>query len=329
MLFMMNILKMVKSVFEEEAKALLFIRDKVNDDFAEAVQAIYDCKGDVTISGIGKSGLIGQKIVATLNSTGTRSVFLHPVEAMHGDLGFVRKEDIFIGLSNSGETSELNVILSSIKSIGCMMLSFTGNMTSMLAGASDISIDIGVEREACPLGLAPTSSTTALLAAGDALASALILKREFKKDDFKRFHPGGSLGKRLSTGVDRLMLGMDSIPLINKKTSFSDALKELDKKALGAVFVIDEDRHLMGLLTDGDVRHYIACGGVLDGVLVSEIMTEDPLSINIESPAYDALNIMEEYQITVLPVVDGSGCVQGLLHLHDILGKGELKFAGQ
>ena len=326
---MMNILKMVKSVFEEEAKALLFIRDKVNDDFAEAVQAIYDCKGDVTISGIGKSGLIGQKIVATLNSTGTRSVFLHPVEAMHGDLGFVRKEDIFIGLSNSGETSELNVILSSIKSIGCMMLSFTGNMTSMLAGASDISIDIGVEREACPLGLAPTSSTTALLAAGDALASALILKREFKKDDFKRFHPGGSLGKRLSTGVDRLMLGMDSIPLINKKTSFSDALKELDKKALGAVFVIDEDRHLMGLLTDGDVRHYIACGGVLDGVLVSEIMTEDPLSINIESPAYDALNIMEEYQITVLPVVDGSGCVQGLLHLHDILGKGELKFAGQ
>ncbi|PIE75181.1 MAG: arabinose-5-phosphate isomerase [Deltaproteobacteria bacterium] len=319
----------VKDVLKQEAEAIYHIRAKVDHNFSDAVDLIFMSKGKVIISGIGKSGLVGRKISATLNSTGTPSIFLHPVEAMHGDLGAVCSDDVFIGLSNSGETSELNSVLPLIKNAGCPIISFTGNAFSSLARESDITIDVGVEKEACPLGLAPTSSTTALLSAGDALAVALIYKREFKKEDFKKFHPGGSLGKRLSMKAGELMLGLKDTPVVDFSSSFSDAVEILDKKSMGAVFVIDNDLRLKGLVTDGDIRHYIASGKTLSGVFVRDVMTENPFYVSQDLPVYDCLNIMEENQITVLPVLGHDKSVTGILHLHDILGKGELKFSGQ
>lgn len=326
---MNNTLNDIKNIFTMEAEALLSVRDKVDKNFVKAVDLISSSNGKVVISGIGKSGLIGRKISATLNSTGTYSIFLHPVEAMHGDLGILKKEDVFIGLSNSGETSELNVILSSVKKAGCPIISFTGNMDSTLAKQSDIVIDTGVEKEACPLNLAPTSSTTALLCAGDALASALILKKGFKKEDFKRFHPGGLLGKRLSMKVEEIMNSIEKTPLVKMDSSLASALEVLDQKNLGAVFITEENNTLSGVLTDGDIRRFIVDEKIDLKKSVREYMTRNPLFAVIGSPVYDSLNLMEAKQITVLPVVDADKRVAGILHLHDILGKGELKFSGQ
>ncbi|MGM0418602.1 MAG: KpsF/GutQ family sugar-phosphate isomerase [Thermodesulfobacteriota bacterium] len=323
-----NSTEYIKQIFTEEALALYYVRDKIDESFNDAVETILNSKGKVVISGIGKSGLIGKKISATLNSTGTYSIFLHPVEAMHGDLGLVTENDVFIGLSNSGETSELNHILASIKNIGCKIISFTGNKDSTLAQNSDIAIDVGVEKEACPLNLAPTSSTTALLCAGDALSAALIYRKGFKKEDFKKFHPGGALGKRLSMNVETLMNIIEKTPVVISGSSLLDALKVLDDKNLGAVFVTDEDRVLKGLVTDGDIRRFMVSGGYDLKSDVSTCMTKNPLFAVYGSPVYDALNVMEEHQITVLPVVDFNKRVMGILHLHDILGKGELKFSG-
>lgn len=325
---METIIKHIKEVLDQEAKAIYFVRDKIGVNFAQAVETIYNSNGKLVVSGIGKSGLVGKKIVATLNSTGTYSIFLHPVEAMHGDLGMVGKNDVFIGMSNSGETSELNLILSSIKKIGCPIISFTGNTNSTLARESDITIDVGVEKEACPLGLAPTSSTTALLAAGDALAVALIYKRGFKKEDFKKFHPGGSLGKRLSMKIEELMFDFSKTPYVKSFSKVKEAVAVLDEKSLGAVFIVDDAHILKGLITDGDIRHNIAKGINMHDIAVEDIMTKSPLFARLGSPVYDALNLMEENEITVLPVVDSECCVKGILHLHDILGKGELKFQG-
>ncbi|MDY0362841.1 MAG: KpsF/GutQ family sugar-phosphate isomerase [Desulforegulaceae bacterium] len=326
---MQNILENIKNVFTEEAKALLFVREKINENFVKAVDLIFSSNGKVVVSGIGKSGLIGRKISATLNSTGTYSIFLHPVEAMHGDLGILKKEDVFIGLSNSGETSELNIILASVKRAGCQIISFTGNLDSTLANQSDIVIDTGVEKEACPLNLAPTSSTTALLCAGDALASALILKKGFQKEDFKKFHPGGLLGKRLSMKVEELMNPFEKTPVASENSDLLIALKILDKKSLGAVFIVGENNKLKGVITDGDIRRIIVEGKINLNHSVKEYMTKKPFQTIYGSPVYDALNLMELNQITVLPVVDHLGSVVGILHLHDILGKGELKFSGQ
>lgn len=326
---MQNILENIKNVFTEEAKALLFVREKINENFAKAVDLIFSSNGKVVVSGIGKSGLIGRKISATLNSTGTYSIFLHPVEAMHGDLGILKKEDVFIGLSNSGETSELNIILASVKRAGCPIISFTGNLDSTLANQSDIVIDTGVEKEACPLNLAPTSSTTALLCAGDALASALILKKGFQKEDFKKFHPGGLLGKRLSMKVEELMNPFEKTPVASENSDLLIALKILDKKSLGAVFIVGENNKLKGVITDGDIRRIIVEGKINLNHSVKEYMTKKTFQTIYGSPVYDALNLMELNQITVLPVVDHLGSVVGILHLHDILGKGELKFSGQ
>lgn len=326
---MQNTIENIKNIFTEEAKALLFVRDKVDANFAKAVELIFSSKGKVVISGIGKSGLIGRKIAATLNSTGTYSIFLHPVEAMHGDLGVLNKDDVFIGLSNSGETSELNIMLPSVKKTGCPVISFTGNLSSTLAKYSDLVIDTGVEKEACPLNLAPTSSTTALLCAGDALASALILKKNFKKEDFRKFHPGGLLGKRLSMKVDELMNPFEKTPLSYEDTDLDTALRILDKKNLGAVFIVEQNYKLKGVVTDGDIRRLIVDNKIDLKMSVKKFMTKNPLSAVEGSPVYDALNLMELKQITVLPVIDLEGKVVGILHLHDILGKGELKFSGQ
>jgi len=271
---------------------------------------------------------VGQKIVATLNSTGTRSLFLHPVEAMHGDLGIVSNDDVFLALSNSGETEEINILVPSIRKIGCKVIAFTGNRDSALAKHADIFIDVGVEREACPLGLAPTASTTATLAMGDALAVALIKKKKFKSSDFKKIHPGGMLGQRLSSRVFDIMLAGKSIPFVLEGVSMGEALKNMDERELGVTLVVKKDETLTGIITDGDVRRLVLKEMSIHDYKVDDIMTRNPKSVQVDAPVYDALNIMEQHEITVLPVTSPDGKIRGVLHLHDILGKGAFKFNG-
>jgi len=316
------------SVLKLEAEAILAVAGRVDEKFAEMVEVIYAATGRIIIGGIGKSGLVGRKIVATLNSTGTRALFLHPVEAMHGDLGIVCPDDVFMALSNSGETEELNILLPSIRNIGCKIVAMTGSIHSTLARNSDIVIDVGVEREACPLGLAPTASTTALLAMGDALAVALINKRNFNSNDFMKVHPGGTLGQRLCSRVRDMMLTGDLVPMVCEDVSLPEAIREIDRLSFGAAFVVEKNGRLAGIITDGDIRRVIARRKAIDGLTVRDMMTPDPRRLGPDTPAYDALNLMERHQITVLPITDGDGKVLGLLHLHDILGKGAFKFNG-
>jgi len=316
-------------VLKIEAEGILKLADRIDDNFIRAVELIYNSKGRLIVGGIGKSGIIGRKIVATLNSTGTRSLFLHPVEAMHGDLGIVGQDDVFLALSYSGETDELNILVPTIRKIGCTVVAFTGNRASTLAKNSDIVIDVGVEREACPLGLAPTASTTALLAMGDALAVVLINKRDFKSSDFKKFHPSGTLGQRLSSKVKDIMLTGKSMPCVLDNVSMEEAVKAIDRPNLGMTLVVDEDNMLVGVISDGDLRRCIVKKKPIHELVARDVMTKNPLKVSSETPAYDALNIMEQYQITGLPIVDSLGKVKGILHLHDILGKGDFKFNGK
>ena len=315
-------------VLKIEAEGILRLTDRIDDNFTRMVDMICRSKGCVVISGIGKSGIVGRKIVATLNSTGTHSLFLHPVEAMHGDLGMVKADDVFLALSNSGETEELNLLLSSIRRKGCPIIALTGKTHSTLAQLSDVVIDVGVEKEACPLGLAPTSSTTALLAMGDALAVVLINKKGFKKSDFKVNHPGGNLGQRLSNKVAHMMLTGDAVPDAVLGMPLQETIAVVDRHKLGIALIVTQDRTLQGVITDGDIRHVVASGQSIKGLNNGDVMTKNPRTIGDDSPVYDALNMMEQYQITVLPVVDDSGRLLGVLHLHDILGKGQVKFNG-
>lgn len=322
------IIKQAIEVLKIEAEGILNLIDRIDHNFTQMVELIYSTKGRVIVGGIGKSGLVGQKIVATLNSTGTRSFFLHPVEAMHGDLGIVCPDDIFLALSNSGETDELNILLPNIRRIGCKIITFTGNKTSTMAGLSDLVIDTGVGREACPLGLAPTASTTALLAMGDALAVVLIHKKKFKSSDFKRFHPGGALGQRLCKKVSDLMLTGKSVPYVFAGSTMEEALSKIDCLKLGATLVVKKDRTLVGIITDGDIRRLILKKTPVFELMAEDAMTKNPRTVGPNTAAYDALNMMEKYQITILPITSPSGKVQGILHLHDILGKGGFKFNG-
>ncbi len=323
------IIKEAIEVLKIEAEGILGLTDRIDDNFSRMVEFIFNSRGRVIVGGIGKSGIVGRKIVATLNSTGTRSIFLHPVEAMHGDLGIVCQDDIFIALSYSGETDELNILLPSIRKIGCKVLAFTGNIHSTLAKHSDIVINVGVEKEACPLGLAPTASTTAMLAMGDALAVVLINKKHFKPSDFKKIHPGGILGRRLSSKVKDIMLTGEAVPKIFAGTSMEIAIDEINRLELGTTLVITKDKILTGIITDGDIRRIIAKKKNIFELTVEDVMTKNPRTVNPDSPAYDALNIMERYQITILPTTDSIGKVEGILHLHDILGKGDFKFNGK
>jgi arabinose-5-phosphate isomerase len=247
---------------------------------------------------------------------------------MHGDLGIVCADDIFVALSNSGETEELNVLLPSIRNIGCKIIAFTGNRQSSLAQQSDVVIDVGVDREACPLGLAPTASTTALLAMGDALAVVLINKKNFDTSDFRKFHPGGSLGQRLCSKVSDIMLTGDLVPCVYENVTLDEAVREIDRLSFGVTFVLKDDDTVIGIITDGDLRRILARRKSIEGLTVAEVMTRNPRRVGPDTPAYDALNLMEKYQITVLPITDSAGRVFGILHLHDILGKGEFKFNG-
>jgi len=323
------VIKQAAEVLKIEAQGILELIDRIDKSFTEMVELIYNSKGRLIVGGIGKSGIVGRKIVATLNSTGTRSIFLHPVEAMHGDLGMVSHEDIFIALSNSGETDELNILIPSIRNVGCTVIAFTGNTDSTLAKNSDIIIDVSVSKEACPLGLAPTASTTALLAMGDALAVVLINKKHFQTTDFKKIHPGGAIGQRLSGQVSDIMIAGDLIPLVSEGSPMEEAVKTIDRSKLGAALISNADKTLAGIITDGDIRRFIVRHTTIAGSTVEDLMTINPQATRPDTPAYDALNIMEKYQITVLPVTDNSGNICGILHLHDILGKGEFKFNGK
>ncbi|MDM8535353.1 KpsF/GutQ family sugar-phosphate isomerase [Desulfobacterales bacterium HSG17] len=315
-------------VLKTEAEGILKLIDRLDDNFTEMVEVICKTNGRLIVAGIGKSGIIGRKFVATFNSTGTRSMFLHPVEAMHGDLGMVCPDDILLALSNSGETDELNILIPSIRNIGCKIIAFTGNTDSTLAKNSDIVINVGVEKEACPMGLAPTTSTTALLAMGDALAVSLINKKQFKSSDFKKIHPGGALGQRLSKMVSDFMLTDESLPLVYEETDMTEVLDVIDRINIGVTLVVKPDKTLSGIITDGDIRRLLVKRAPVFELSAKTIMTVNPKKVRPDTPAFDALNLMEAFEITVLPITDRNGVVLGILHLHDILGKGEFKFNG-
>ncbi len=321
-----EILKEAKRVLEIEASGILGLIPKLNEDFVDMVRLVIDSRGKVIITGVGKSGLIGKKIVATLNSTGTPSIFLHPVEALHGDLGMISNKDVVIAISNSGETRELNDLIPLLKGFGAKVIAFTGKKESTLAKLSDLVIDVGVEKEACSLGLAPTASTTAALAMGDALSVVLTEVNGFSREDFFRYHPGGSLGERLSVEVKEVMITGDSLPLVKPETDISKALDIMSEKDLGTLLVVDEKNRLLGIVTDGDLRRALMKYGSLLDKEISEIMTHNPLVIKPTDLAVDALNLMEERLITALPIVDKERHVLGIIHLHDLLGRGTFRF---
>lgn len=322
----LEILEMAREVLRIEADGILHLLEQVSEDFVTAVQWILAARGRVIVTGIGKSGIVGRKVVATLSSTGTPALFIHPVEAMHGDLGMVRSEDIVLALSNSGETDELNVILPALKNIGTRIIAFTGNLTSTLAHYSDLAIYTGVPREACPLGLAPTASTTAQLAMGDALAVALIKLRDFKVQDFQRYHPGGHLGERLQVPLYEVMRQGPDIPTVVREAPVPDALVEMSRKELGATLIVGPQQELLGIFTDGDLRRALNRFPDLAQRCIHEVMTPRPRSIQADRSVAEALEMMEQYLITVLPVVDAAGHLEGILHLHDLLGKGRIRF---
>ncbi|EGB14149.1 KpsF/GutQ family protein [Pseudodesulfovibrio mercurii] len=320
-------LALAREVLDIEAEGLRAVHDQLDGAFVEALTAMAKCTGRVVVTGLGKSGLVGRKIAATLSSTGTPSFFLHPVEGAHGDLGMIRDEDVILALSNSGATDEVNAILPTLKSLGAKVIAMTSDPASPMAGLADIHILVHVPREACRMGLAPTSSTTAQLAVGDALAVCLMDWKSFGKDDFKRFHPGGSLGQRLATCVDQLM-HTDGLPVVLEDAGLDAALSTLNKGGLGLVAVVDALDRLKGVLTDGDVRRLV-CAGELDTARpVREVMTVSPRRATAGESSAGVLDLMERSQITVLPVVRDDGRLAGMVHLHDLLGKGELKFAG-
>ncbi|WP_421903760.1 KpsF/GutQ family sugar-phosphate isomerase [Maridesulfovibrio sp.] len=320
-----DFIKRGKEVLQIEENGLASIRESLDMNFAKAVEMLAGCKGRVIITGLGKSGLVGRKIAATMSSTGTPSFFLHPVEGAHGDLGMVRPEDVVISISNSGETDELNALLPAIRSFETKIISITSEIESTMGRLSDIVIRTKVPCEACSHGLAPTSSTTAALAMGDALAVCLMDHKAFDSQDFKKFHPGGSLGRRLTLCISELM-HTDNIPAAPQDGPFADALSVLDKGGLGLV-ALTEGKKLAGVITDGDVRRLVCSGNFDTQISAREVMIENPLRITPDMSAAQALDIMESKEITVLPVVDEQGTITGMIHLHDLLGKGRLKFA--
>ena len=311
-----------KEVLKIEAQSIMRLMDKINGNFTRAVDLIFQCKGRVIITGIGKSGLIGRKIVATMTSTGTQALFLHPVEGIHGDLGIVTKKDILLAISNSGETRELMPIISSVRHIGAPIIAFTGILSSTLAKNSDIVIDVSVEKEACPFGLAPTSSSTAALAMGDALAIALIDKRKFREKDFYKFHPGGSLGTRLKAKVSDAMIVGDRIPRVFSKTDLRQAISEIDDKNVGFVLITDRKNNLLGILTDGDVRRMVSKGMSFTGLTIDDVMTSNPKTIGEKASLAETVEFMQKKEITSLAVINDKKKLKGYVHLHDIFGRG-------
>ena len=322
---MQAMLEHAQDVLRMEAEAILELVPRIDENFAAAVNMILECQGRTVITGMGKSGLIGRKMAATLASTGTPSFYLHPAEGIHGDLGMVTAADVVIALSNSGETGEVLNILPSLRRIGAKIIAMVGNANSTLGKNADVILDVGVSKEACPLGLAPTSSTTAALAYGDALALALLKKHNFTASQFAIFHPGGSLGRKLLLTVGNIMHKGDENPTVLADTTVQDALFVITDKGLGAVSVVDENGIMQGVLTDGDIRRGLSKGVDFLQRPVRELMTANPKTITQDKLAAQALHLMESNKpkpITVLPVLDENRKVIGLLHMTDLVRQG-------
>jgi arabinose-5-phosphate isomerase len=311
-----------KRVLKIEAEAILGLIPRLDERFTQAVRLLFECQGRVILTGMGKSGFIANKIAATLASTGTPAFFLHPAEGIHGDLGMVVKGDVVVAISNSGETAEIVSLLPSMKRLGVKLISLVGNVNSTLGKMSDICLDVSVAEEACPLGLAPTASTTAALAMGDALAIVLLQARGFKKEDFALFHPGGALGRRLLIKVKDLMHVGEEVPRVREDALMKDAILEITSKKLGVTSVVNQRGELVGILTDGDLRRALEKGGNILSHDISRYMTTNPKLIDEEELAAKALQVMESYAITSLLIVDPDRKVKGILHMHDILRAG-------
>ena len=310
-------LDLARKVLSIESRAIANLIERIDSRFLEAVELIINCKGRVVVTGIGKSGIICRKIAATLNSTGTPSLYLHPAEALHGDLGMVIQSDVVIAVSNSGETDEILQLLEATKRLSIPLISFLGRMNSTLAQASDVTLDVSVDEEACPMGLAPTASTTASLALGDALAMAVLEKRGFTAEDFAGLHPRGQLGAKLMR-VENLMHSGPEIPVVQVGASMADAIYEMSSKALGVTSVVDPSGTLVGLISDGDLRRQLQKDHQILSKTAGQCMTVNPRTIDRRELATRALAIMEEMKITSLLVPDDNGGVAGIIHLHDL-----------
>jgi arabinose-5-phosphate isomerase len=315
--------QMARAVIEIEAKAVTDLADRIGPSFLHACRFMYDCEGRIVVLGMGKSGHIGAKIAATLASTGSPAFFVHPGEASHGDMGMITGDDVVIAMSNSGETAEILTILPLIKRLGVPLIALTGNANSTLAKAADANLDVSVEKEACPLGLAPTSSTTAALVMGDALAVSLLEQRGFTADDFALSHPGGSLGRRLLLHVEDIMHGGDRIPCVTDNASLSEALLEMTQKGLGMTSVVDADGTLVGVFTDGDLRRVLDHGEInVHQVQIAEVMTRDCKTATPHQLAAETLRLMEQYKINSLVVIDAQQRPIGAMNMHDLLRAG-------
>jgi arabinose-5-phosphate isomerase len=318
----MDLINIAKEVLLVEAKSLENASKKVNKDISKAINLIINISGKLIVSGVGKSGLVAAKISATLSSTGTSSFFLHPTEAMHGDLGMIGKNDIVLGISYSGESSELIQIIPHLKRLNIPLISMTSNKNSTLAKNSDISFDISVEKEACPLDIAPTSSTTLTMAMGDALAICLMKKRDFQKEDFASFHPGGTLGKKLFIKISDI-LRKDNLPIVSRETPIKDAIVTMSEKRLGNVIIIDNENRVKALLSDGDLRRALMSNNFNINESIDSIATFNPKTIkDINMLASDALAIIEKEKIQLLIVTTKDDILLGVLHMHDLISTG-------
>ncbi|WP_291992438.1 KpsF/GutQ family sugar-phosphate isomerase [Candidatus Accumulibacter sp. ACC003] len=311
-------LDLARQVLRIEADAVLALADRIDGLFLQAVALILNCHGRVIVSGMGKSGHVGRKIASTLSSTGTPAYFVHPAEASHGDLGMITRDDVLIAISNSGESVELLTIVPIIKRLGAKLISMTGKAQSSLAIESDVHLDAAVAVEACPLNLAPTASTTAVLALGDALAVALLDSRGFGAEDFARSHPGGTLGRRLLTHVRDVMRAGAALPVVVAETGLPDAILEISRGGIGMTCVVTPERRVIGIITDGDLRRAFARGLDLRRLRVADVMSQAPRSIAPERLAVEAVEMMEQYKINQLPVLDENGVLLGALNMHDL-----------
>jgi arabinose-5-phosphate isomerase len=312
-------LALARQTFEIEAAAVLGLAARVGPEFANAVQAMLLCKGRVVVMGMGKSGHIGRKIAATLASTGTPAMFVHPGEASHGDLGMITAADVVLAISNSGESEELTAILPTLRRLQVVLVALTGGVQSALARHADLVLDTSVAQEACPLNLAPTASTTAQLAMGDALAVALLEARGFKPEDFARSHPGGSLGRKLLTLVADVMRHGDAVPAVRPDASLGELMREMSVKGLGASAVTDAQQHVLGIFTDGDLRRLIEKGVDLRAMRAADVMHASPRTLSADALAVDAVALMEEHRITSVLVLDDAGRLCGALNTNDLM----------
>lgn len=317
-----KVLADAKRVIQIERKALTNIEKRLNGSFSDAVDLIYKCKGRVVVTGVGKSGIIAQKIVATLNSTGTPAIFLHSADSVHGDLGMIQPRDVVICISKSGDTFELIQLLLAIKQFNVKVISIVGDIDSKLHELSDVIIDATIEQEACPHNLAPTTSTTAALVLGDALAIALLRKKDFSREEFAMFHPGGILGKKMLLRVNEIMVRNSDIPRVKENTLFKDLVFEISSKRLGCTCVVDKNGKLKGVITDGDIRRTLQNFDNVSDIRARDIMNKNPKIVNENMLAETALELMEKYAITQLIITDKKKSPAGVVHLHDLVKAG-------